>query len=108
MAGPALVTELLIDGRRGIHHQSDNVANLLFRQNAVVAEAGHQAACGKRIGVVDLAPDISTRLVGESAELAEPIKRRPDRSIGQLVRLELMTCVAVRADRSFRIVGELL
>src|SRR5947199_647164 len=101
-------TSLLIHRRRRVHHQRDDVANLLLGQNAVVAEARHQAARGERFGIVDLAPDIPARLVGESAKLAEAIKRGPDCSVRQLIRRELETRVTIRADRSRGIVGELI
>ena len=60
------------------------------------------------LGVVDLAVGVALRVRAVTAELAEPVEARPDRAEGHFLRRELVTGVAVGADRAPRIVGELL
>src|SRR5678815_4323080 len=97
----------LVDRRRGIDEQRDDVADLLLGQDAMVAEARHVRARGVRVGVVDLAPCVLARLVAESAQFSEAIERRPDRSVRQLLRRQLMTGRAVGAGGILRVIGKL-
>src|SRR5690348_14787249 len=98
---------LLIDRRRRVDEQRDDVAYLLLGQDPVIAEARHARARGERLRVVDLLPCVATRLVGVAAQLAEVIERRADRAVRKLLRRKLMTRVAVRTSRPLRIVGVL-
>src|SRR6185312_11873121 len=97
----------LIDRRRGIHEQRDDVADLLFGQDVVVTEARHVRARRKRFGVVDLLPRVATCFVGVAAILAEPIERRADRPVRKLLRRQLVACITIRAGGLLRVVGVL-
>src|SRR5439155_23295300 len=64
-------------------------------------------ARGVRLCVVDLAPRVFARFIGEAAQLSEAIQRWTDRPVRELLRRQLMTRIAVGSRRALRIVGEL-
>src|SRR6185503_3949135 len=98
----------LVDRRSGIHQQRGDVLDLLLGQDAVMAEARHRRAGGERLRVEDLAVGIALGLGAVAAKLAEPVKARPYRAVGELLRRELMAGVAIASDRSVGIVRVLL
>src|SRR5437867_11644789 len=106
-AAAAMAFRSLVDRRSGIHQQRNDVPDLLLGKDMAVSEARHVRARGVRLCVVDLAPRVFARFIGEAAQLSEAIQRWTDRPVRDLLRRQLMTRIAGGSRRALRIGGEL-
>src|SRR5437868_5055335 len=97
----------LVDGRRGIHQQCDDVLDLLFGEDAVMAETRHVGAGRVRIGIEYFAVGVALNVGAIAPRLGELIQTRANRAVRNFFRIELMTRVAIGAHRTFRIIGVL-
>ena len=104
--------QLPVDGRLRVEQQRHQVANLLFAQDARVAEARHVRACLVGLGVPQLAPGVvndgfavGRSRVTDAAQLAVVVQAGADRAVGQLGLADLVAVVAAAAIGIVCLVG---
>ena len=88
---------LLVHRRLRVEQQRGHMLDLLFGEDAVVAEARHAGAGGVGLRVVDLAVGVFLDRLRGAAQLAVADQRRADGAEGDFLRADLVAGVAVRA-----------
>src|SRR5216684_8229352 len=99
--------KLLIHRRVGVEKQRDEILDLLLGQRAGKPEPRHLRAEVIRLGVIDLAVDVTLDLLAVAAQLAELPQARAEGAEGRLLRRKLVAVVAAAAGCVARLVGPL-
>ena len=102
-----LLCKLLVDRRIRVHQQRRDVLDLLFGQDAVMAESRHVRAGGIRFRIVDLAKCVFLRCLGIATQLGEVVQAGPNIAEGNFLFRQLVAGIAIGTDWTGGVIAEL-